>query len=195
MALSTFSFTSVFSFVFDLPFLSALTSALPEPILFSTQLGSAIELPNQNYILPTPIPMWPPVWWTWLVLLALVLMFFSIGGFCLYRYKKNAYRREAIALLNELQENSSNTSDATFLTVCHQTVRRCLLNCNRNDLAALPAHELFTTLDQTLKKRKQFNQLGELFITGAYQPNLQLTAQNRLEMLAITKFWCRRHHV
>lgn len=156
--------------------------------------STGIVLPNKNYILPPSIAMWPPAWWSWLVLLILLLILTAIGMAFFLRYRKRAYRREALALLTKLASEEARVSDAEFLTQCHQIIRRCLVTCGRKDLAALASHDLFKELDSSLKTDMRFDQFGEVFLTGAYQPNLKLTPTTKNHILAVTKYWCRRHN-
>jgi len=151
--------------------------------------GPKIELPNTAYILPDNIAMWPPVWWTWLVVGALVILLISLMTIKFISYKRNLYRRDAIKLIDTLEE----LDDVAFLTQCHQIIRRCLLTLGRNDLASLPSQDLFDQLDLGLAPKYQFKQLGSVFVTGAYQPNLLLKEEQKEEILRLTKHWCRRH--
>lgn len=156
----------------------------------STQ-GPQIELPNTAYILPDSIAMWPPVWWTWLV-----VAFIFIGLICLityqyFLYKRNAYRRDAFQLIDSIKDKK----DDEVLSHCHQIIRRCLITLGRNDLASLPSQTLFNQLDIDLPSKYQFKQLGDIFINGAYQPTLCLDPEQRAKILQLTKYWCRRHKV
>jgi len=120
--------------------------------------GPKIELPNTAYILPDNIAMWPPVWWTWLVVGALVILLISLMTIKFISYKRNLYRRDAIKLIDTLEE----LDDVAFLTQCHQIIRRCLLTLGRNDLASLPSQDLFDQLDLGLSPKYQFKQLGSV---------------------------------
>lgn len=150
---------------------------------------ATIELPNPAYILPDNIAMWPPVWWTWLVVAMIIVVLISLITIRLIRHKKNAYRRNASKLIDAF----SDLQDDDLLSQCHQTIRRCLITIGRNDLASLPSQELFNQLDLELAPKYQFKQLGQVFINGAYQPQLALKTNEKEHILRLTKYWCRRH--
>ena len=72
--------------VFNLFDIAALSTY---PLLIQNALNSTkIELPNKNYILPNAIPMWPPVWWSWLVLLVIISLLAIVLFMVIYNYKK-----------------------------------------------------------------------------------------------------------
>lgn len=156
----------------------------------SLMATETLELPHRNYILPEQVPMWPPAWWTWPTLMTLLIGAMAICILLIVRRRKNAYRREAISLFTE----ADDLTDAELLILCHQTIRRCLITQNKQALASLANAELFTTLDQENKSHFTFFNLGPKFITGPYQPNLQLSKQERENIINTTKHWCRRHH-
>jgi len=158
------------------------------PLLLAAE--KTLELPHEIYILPDSIPMWPPVWWTWLLMAAVLIALIFISITFIQRHTKNAYRREAINLLM----NTHTINDAALLMLCHQTIRRCLVTKKRHDLASLPSHTLFDRLDKQNKDSMKFANLGNKFMTGAYQPELHLSHAEREQIVATTKYWCRSHH-
>ena len=161
------------------------------PANIATPTSPSIELPNSAYILPDNIAMWPPVWWTWLVIAFFVITIMGIILIKFVHYKRNAYRRDASQHLDSLNDYQ----DSELLSQCHQTIRRCLVTIGRNDLAAMPSQALFNQLDLQLPPQHQFKQLGSLFINGAYQPQLSLDKTQKEEILRLTKNWCRRHKI
>lgn len=159
------------------------------PAASTPALDSQLALPNTAYILPDTIPMWPPVWWTWLVLGIVILCTLSLTIYKVIQYKRNAYRRDAFKLIDGFAE----LDDRALLSHCQQTIRRCLITIGRDDLASLPSQALFNQLDLELAQKYQFKQLGQVFIDGAYQPDLTLEAGQKDRIIALTKHWCRRH--
>lgn len=151
--------------------------------------GPKIELPNTAYILPDSIAMWPPVWWTWLVVAFIVISAILFITIKVIQYKRNAYRRDAAQLLDTLDDYQN----AELLSQCHHIIRRCLITIGRNDLASMPNQALFKELDLELTPKYQFSQLGSEFIHGTYQPQLSLSPEQTENILRITKHWCRRH--
>ncbi|MFT2109620.1 DUF4381 domain-containing protein [Marinomonas sp. 2405UD68-3] len=153
-------------------------------------LNTNIDLPNKAFILPEAIPMWPPAWWTWLVLL-FVIIIISILCITLYRdQKKNAYRKEAMQLLKD----TDALSDKALLTHCHTVIKRCLVSKNRTFDAAISTQELTSLLDKDMPKNHSFESLGSWFIDGQYQSELHLEQTDRVNLLMTTKRWIKKHH-
>ena len=155
------------------------------------QTQATISLPNEAYLLPESIPMWPPAWWTWLILALLLLL---IGAFVFYRYrrhKKRAYRREA---LNAITKAPSDLSDKECILLCHEMIRRCLISENKIEMAALPSSALLEKIDLTMPKKYQFSLLGNAFFDGPYRNKVELTPEQRSAMIKTTSYWIRKHH-
>lgn len=154
-----------------------------------------IDLPNKGYLLPENIPMWPPVWWTWLVVAALILCLIGLVVYVNRRHKARAYRREALAGLSIASlTKTDDVSDKACILLCHEMVRRCLISEGKQQVAALPSQTLFETLDQEMPAKKRFSLLGDDFIHGIYRQQLTLTPEQRDAMLKTTRYWIRKHH-
>ncbi|MCB5162404.1 DUF4381 domain-containing protein [Marinomonas algarum] len=153
--------------------------------------ASTIDLPNKAYLLPESIPMWPPVWWSWLVL-ALVLFIIATGFMAFYgRHKKRTYRREALQFL---PKTTVEKTDKECILLCHELVRRCLISEGKTTLAALPSVTLFLQLDETLPDKWQFSGLGTVFIEGPYRKTVDLDQTQRERIVQVTRYWIRKHH-
>jgi len=153
-------------------------------------LNAGIDLPNKAFILPEAIPMWPPVWWTWLALLLVVVILSILCRKLYQRHKNNAYRKEAMKLLDDTDE----LSDKALLTHCHTVIKRCLVSKNRAFDAAISTKELAPLLDKDMPKKHSFESLGSWFIDGQYQSELHLDKKDRLHLLMTTKRWIKKHH-
>ncbi|MDB4837366.1 DUF4381 domain-containing protein [Marinomonas sp.] len=154
-------------------------------------LQTSLELPNKAYLLPDAIPMWPPVWWTWLVLAAVLMGILAGLIHLIRRHKKRAYRREAVGILTTVTDDMP---DKAVVLLCHETIRRSLISMGRHTQAALPNSELLDTLDKQLPEKHQFSSLGEEFAHGQYRPQLELSAEQRHKVIATTRYWIRKHH-
>lgn len=151
-----------------------------------------LELPHRAYMLPEAIPNWPPVWWFWLVVMALLCVAFSLGVYVLSRRKRSAYRREA---LQELEQLSSALHDREFIAHCLALIKRCLMTEDRGDLTSLMTLELFTLLDSREKNiQLHLTPLADLFNQTLYQPNVKLSAAQKMELLQTVSKWLRHHH-
>ena len=154
-------------------------------------IQASIDLPNKAYLLPQSIPMWPPVWWTWLILVVVVLL---VGTLIFYKhkaYKKQAYRREALAVMTNITDE---LSDKDCILLCHETIRRCLISEGKQFIAALPSTSLFEEIDKTMPVKNTFSSLGSDFIEGPYRHQITLTPKQRSAMLITTRHWIRKHH-
>jgi len=152
---------------------------------------ATMSLPNEAYLLPQSIPMWPPAWWTWLLLALLLLI---IGFFIFYRYrryKKRAYRREALIAITN---STDDLPDKECILLCHEIIRRCLISENKTEMAALPSTLLLEKIDLTMPKKYQFSLLGDTFFDGPYRHTVELTPQQRKAMFKTTSYWIRKHH-
>lgn len=158
----------------------------------SEALQAGIDLPNKAFILPEAIPMWPPVWWSWLALLAILIVATITGIVLVKHYKKNAYRRMATQLLTK--EETSLLSDKELLTHCHTIIKRCLVTHNKALYAAMPTDELLPILDKDMGKDNSFSNLGSWFSDGQYQPGLSLSEEERIKLVQITKKWIKKHN-
>lgn len=157
----------------------------------TSHMNQTLELPHKAYLLPEAIPMWPPAWWTWLVLLAFILFLGLMVFGLLRRHQKRGYRREALTKLNQAQMSLSNRDT---IVLCHELIRRCLITENKMDLASQPAPKLIEHLDQQLKEGKRFADLDPSFIDGPYRPHLELSQAQRNAIIQTTQDWIRKHH-
>ncbi|NLQ16790.1 DUF4381 domain-containing protein [Marinomonas sp. M1K-6] len=160
----------------------------PQHIPASQQM---IDLPHKAYLLPQSVAMWPPVWWTWLIVAAIVLLIMALLIVWHRRYKKRAYRREA---LSGITQTTSELTDKECILLCHEMVRRCILSAGKTTTAALPSKTLFETLDKALPAKRQFSSLGSEFIDGPYRHQIELTKEQRTAMIKTTCYWIRKHH-
>ncbi|RBP85882.1 DUF4381 domain-containing protein [Marinomonas rhizomae] len=150
-----------------------------------------IDLPNQAYMLPQSVPMWPPAWWTWLIVAAIFLFIIGLLVICYRRHKKRTYRREA---LSSITQKTNDLSDKDCILLCHELIRRCLISEGKTETAALPSKTLFETLDKAMPEKRQFTPLGSDFINGPYKRQIELTINQRNAMIKNTCYWIRKHH-
>ncbi|NVK74293.1 MAG: DUF4381 domain-containing protein [Oceanospirillaceae bacterium] len=150
-----------------------------------------IDLPNTAYMLPQSVPMWPPAWWTWLVVAAIVILVIALIFLAFKRHKKRGYRREALSNINQ---RSPELTDKDCIVLCHEMVRRCLISEGKTEMAALPTKKLFEELDKSLPMKKAFSALGGEFVDGPYRSQIELTTEQRNTMINTTCYWIRKHH-
>lgn len=154
-------------------------------------MSDAIELPNTAYLLPDAIPNWPPVWWSWIVLAAFLLLIAVIITIAIIRHKHRAYRREALQALNEVKQ----ASDKALVEGCISVIKRCLITEGHEPLASCTTKALLPILDKQLKRAKwSFAEFEQIFTEDLYRPDSQLTAQQRSNLVRLTSYWIRKHH-
>lgn len=139
--------------------------------------------------LPEPVSYWPQTWGWW-ALLALLLVGFAAWTFRVWlRWRRNAYRREALARLNTLED----------LRELPELLKRVALSM------PLPAeeHRRVPTLQgaawQAFLRRHGGDNLPEDFSRQladlAYAEPCALSPQQRAQLLAQCKAWVEHHHV
>ena len=148
-------------------------------------------LAHKAYLLPDAVPMWPPAWWTWLVVAIIVGVLFAALVLLYTRYKRNTYRREALAALNSADEK---TTDIALIVLCHELIRRCLVSENKFTQAALPTAQLIDTLDKKTPAKYRLSELEDVFVNGPYRGDINLTPEQRERILSNTRYWIRKHH-
>ncbi|MCO4785327.1 DUF4381 domain-containing protein [Marinomonas atlantica] len=154
-------------------------------------MSNAIDLPNTAYLLPEAIPNWPPVWWSWLVLAAFLLLTVIIITIAALRHKRRIYRYEALQALKEVEQ----ASDKVLIESCISVIKRCLITEGHETLASCTTKALLPILDQQLKRAKwTFTEFEPIFTEGLYRPDSQLTAQQRSDLVQLTSYWIRKHH-
>lgn len=153
-------------------------------------MATTIDLPNKAYMLPDSIPNWPPAWWFWLVLAAVITLFVLAVIALRRRHGKRTYRREALQQLNDCHE----LSDQALTSLCLTLMKRCLITEGKEDMASLTTQQLLPLLDQQCKSsRHPLSALEDSFSSAIYMPNGQLTTEQREALTQATRLWIRRH--
>lgn len=157
---------------------------------------ATMSLPNEAYLLPQSIPMWPPVWWTWLILATIIFLVLVTLAYFYRRHRTQAYRREALANINKaaLDNTQGILQDKDCILLCHEMIRRCLISENNIEMAALPSTVLLERIDLTMPKKHQFALLGNAFFEGPYRNTIELTPEQQKAMFKATSYWIRKHH-
>lgn len=134
------------------------------------------SLPLKGYHLPEPVSWWPPAIGWWVTLLTVC------GGIALSlvawkRYKKKAWRREAVALLNDITQQFQERQDAHQLAqdISLFLRRVCRTRFPENDGTHLTGEDWLIFLDQCRKISKQktpffTNEVGHSLLESAYNP-------------------------
>ena len=157
-------------------------------------MDSAIELPNTAYLLPTPIPDWPPVWWFWLVVAGVVIVGMVVIAWLIKRHRTRHYRREALKIVTQYYQHAD--TDQAFIQSCLETIKRCLQTEGNDGLVSLPTSQLLPLLDANQRRvTRPLSPLSELFTQRLYQPDVELSEGEREDLYQATRSWIRKHHV
>jgi hypothetical protein len=165
----------------------------------------ALEVPENfgNYILkgieeihfPEPIPWWPeaPGWYGVGVLLLLWIC--NILVTCLHRWRRNRYRRVALAHLAQLEERiNSNPVDA--VSPLPELLKATALKAYpREVVAQLTGENWLNFLDAQYNGPTFHDDLGRQLISIAYQPVEKWTidAGTARSLIERVQGWLRHH--
>jgi hypothetical protein len=141
---------------------------------------------------PAFIGWWPlaPGWW---LLLALALICLAtVVYFLVRRYRARAYRRRALAQLQQLQQAYQGDGDAsTYIGRANALLKTvALISYPRRQVAASNGEEWLAFLNGSMKSSEQFE---SAFVTAAYQkdcPELNMAQVHR-----VARSWIKQHGV
>ncbi|MCP5123758.1 MAG: DUF4381 domain-containing protein [Pseudomonadales bacterium] len=141
---------------------------------------------------PLPIGWWPPApgWW---LLAALVLLALAVLAWWLRRRRRaNAYRRQALAQLAQLQQQYRQQPDSQRLLADTNALLKsvALVAYPRRDVAASSGEAWLALLNAPLKPDEQF---PADFVAAAYRKDAPAVDAQRLQRSAAR--WIRRHEV
>ncbi|MCV9965225.1 DUF4381 domain-containing protein [Pararhizobium sp. BT-229] len=161
----------------------------PDP-LTETALRSLKDI-----AVPQPVS-WMPQTWGW-ALLAILLLAAATAVFILWlrRYRANAYRREALGLLDGIEQDLQNP--ATREQAIHQLAevlkRAALAGCGRTEVASLSGAAWVRFLDDH-GGSDAGHALNALLDDVEYQGGAHVDAV-AATLVPAARIWIRRHHV
>lgn len=148
----------------------------------------------QELPLPTAISYLPQTWGWVLLLVTVALLMLTWLTIKAYRWHLNRYRREALARLNQLEQQLDNMA----LREIPVLLKRVALSCPQHpDVASLSgdAWQSFLQRNTAVQLPADFSiQLAAL----AYAPDAVLEAldeRKRQELLRLSRQWVETHHV
>lgn len=130
---------------------------------------------------PDLIGWWPPAVGWWLLLFATILCLTAFIYVVLKRYRRNAYRRNGLRQLHNLQADYHATGDHNhYLSELNTLLKAVALIAHpRSDVAAIHGDAWRTFLNLSLSEDTQF---GPIFSDAVYQktcPELDVDQLNR----------------
>lgn len=141
---------------------------------------------------PDLIGWWPlaPGWW---LLLALVLLALAAGAYLLIkRHRRNAYRRQALQQLEDLQAQLQSNNDSNrYIAAINGLLKSVALAAYpRRDIAAEHSDAWLAFLNRGLAPADRFE---EDFALAAYRQDC--TAIDTERLYRSTRAWIRQHRV
>lgn len=147
---------------------------------------------------PAAISWWPPAMGLWILLALLLVWMIAICLRLWIRYKGNSYRREALALLKQLEPGlqSAQTRGSALTEVAMLLKRTALSAYPREGVAELSGEEWLAFLDRS-GNTHDFSQ-GAAAIIGniSWQPQAgaNLSDQELKEIIGTVRHWINHHH-
>lgn len=141
---------------------------------------------------PPPIGWWPPAPGWWLLAALLLAALLVLAWYLLRRHRNNAYRRQALAQLEQLAVQYQQQPDALrFLADINALLKSvALVAYPRRAVAASSGADWLAFLNSSLGPDDQF---PAEFVTGAYHRCSPEIDANQLRRCAAA--WIKRHEV
>ncbi|WP_428563818.1 MAG: DUF4381 domain-containing protein [Solidesulfovibrio sp. DCME] len=140
-------------------------------------MPSSIDLQNlHDIVVPTPVPWLPPAP-GWYALGLTALLFLVWGGVVAYRrWRRNAYRRQALAELAGLTSGlATDTAAHLLLPRLSELLKRTALAAyGRAQAASLSGQPWLDFLDSRYGRPLFAGENGRLLLLGPYAPETQL---------------------
>jgi len=151
----------------------------------------------QDIVAPAGVPWWPPATGFWLVSALILLWLVAAVSVYVLRYRRDAYRREALARLKAIAPRlrADDHRAETLAEVAELLKRTALAGYPREEVAGLSGSEWLAFLDRTGG--------GTDFITGPasviavvpYRSGIaeELSADEVAAVVGCVRRWIRRH--
>ena len=143
-------------------------------------LADIVELP--------PVPVWPPApgWWVVGAVVAAALLAYAIRA--RVRYRANAYRRSALAILHDIA-----VDDAAPTRVAALLKRTAIAGMGREAVAGLSGEEWVAWLNGRVGRPLFSDQAARLLAELMYRPGVTPDQAATTELIRAAQAWIRRH--
>lgn len=124
--------------------------------------------------IPDPVPSWPPAIGWWLLLALVVIAVIACVMFFINRYKKQAYRREALARLNEIKQQADSQSNPTEVAMALSGLLKqvAITRFGRHQTASLAGNDWLMFLDEKGKTDAFSKGPGRILGDDIYKPDV-----------------------
>ena len=139
-------------------------------------------------VMPEPVAWLPttPGWW---IVLGWLLAMLLLGGWrLLQRWRRNRYRRDALAELKQIEGNAGLAPNEVAHSVAALLKRTALVAYPREDVASLHGSDWATFLKQSSRDDRQIADAAERLAAAAYRPDADGAALSRP-----ARRWIRLH--
>jgi hypothetical protein len=147
---------------------------------------------------PAAISWWPPAMGLWITLALLLVWMIAIGLRLWIRYKGNSYRREALALLKQLEPGlqCAQTRGSALAEVAMLLKRTALSAYPREGVAKLSGEEWLAFLDHSGNTHDFSHSAAAIIGNISWQPQagLKLSDQELKEIIGTVHHWINHHH-
>lgn len=147
-----------------------------------------MELPLRDIHLPDSISWWPlaPGWW---IVLGMVMLLILLIDIIDKKYFKPNLKRQALKALKNIEESFHVHDDATqCVSELSALLRRVVISQNLPiKMAGLTGQSWLELLDQQLGKSEFSQGVGQLLLTGPYQP--QVEKKNVTQLIHLCRKW------
>jgi hypothetical protein len=153
----------------------------------------------QELPLPAPISYLPHTW-GWLVLAGILLLTLAAWtALKIHRWRRNRYRREALARLDQLQQlEHLQQLDSTALREVPELLKRVALSIPQHPAVASLSGEAWQTFLQRSSTTRLPDDFAKQLATLAYAPEAalhNLDPHARAQLLSLSRHWVETHHV
>jgi len=145
--------------------------------------------------LPQPVSFRPAAG-GWIIIGIIAMIAIRLLFIAVKKYRSNAYRREGLHLLKELQINSNNSRSATVAANISVILKRAALaTYPREQVASLTGNEWLCFLDKTYEENKFSSKPGSLLGDTVHRkPNADsIDSRTVKDLFVIAETWIRQH--
>ena len=144
--------------------------------------------------LPDPVSYWPlaPGWW---IVATLAIAIIAATAVLSYRrYRRNAYRREAVNMLTAINPLRIDGDQTEYLQQLNHLLKKTALTIDKRDIiSSLSGQDWLQFLDRSAKTSAFTEGAGRILADGPYQASVKEEDLSALHQLA--EQWIREHEL
>ena len=142
--------------------------------------------------LPQAVSAWPPAWGWWALAVLVSALFIIALTFLLRRYRRNAYRRQALKQLAAINSHRLKRQHQLYLQQLNQLLKQTALAADQPQAAGLSGEAWLNFLDTSGNTNAFTQGAGSVLLNGPYQA--EVTVDDDLSPLhELAKQWLKGH--